>query len=279
MGIESKNFSLDVDLLAYSGIVFSPEQRAALQTSMVILKEQYKFKSAHLWGKILGISDDYFIIQGRAKNELKDRQFLYSKDCINWSMLTPATEEAKELSPTCQGRFTGDASHEFEVKKFTVTNEGTEEENVEEEKSRLREEERLAAVLWQIEQDSLIIPRGSYILQPNGDVERNRTFEGLTTTEAGKLRNYFHFREPIQLQQKSLLFRASLDKSTQFLDTIDEDIPKGSWSIQYERGSGLIQIRSLKWLGMSFFHIPETNRYGSLYCGIGEENKDLPFMI
>jgi len=51
------------------------------------------------------------------------------------------------------------------------------------------------------------------------------------------------------------------------------------WSVQYERGSGLIQIRSLKWVGMAFFHIPETNRFGSLYCGIGEENKDLPFMI
>ncbi len=42
----------------------------------------------------------------------------------------------------------------------------------------LREEERLAATLANIEQDALIIPRGAYILQPNGDVERNRTFEG-----------------------------------------------------------------------------------------------------
>jgi hypothetical protein len=44
--------------------------------------------------------------------------------------------------------------------------------------SSLREEERLAATLWKIEQDALIIPRGAYILQPNGDVERNRTFQG-----------------------------------------------------------------------------------------------------
>jgi radial spoke head protein 9 len=51
------------------------------------------------------------------------------------------------------------------------------------------------------------------------------------------------------------------------------------WSVQYERGSGLVQIRSLKWLGMAFFHVPETNRFGSLYFGIGEQNKDLPFMI
>jgi radial spoke head protein 9 len=77
MGIESKDFSLDIDLLAYSGIVFSPEQRASLQTSLILLKDQYKFKTIHFWGKILGVNDDYFIIQGRQKNELKDRQFLY----------------------------------------------------------------------------------------------------------------------------------------------------------------------------------------------------------
>jgi radial spoke head protein 9 len=77
MGIEAKDFSLDLDLLAFSGIVFSPEQRAALQTSLIILKEQYKFKTIHLWGKILGITEDYFIAQGRQKDELKDRQFLY----------------------------------------------------------------------------------------------------------------------------------------------------------------------------------------------------------
>lgn len=278
MGIEAKDVSLDLDLLAYSGIVFSPEQRAALQTALVIQKEQYQFKTIHLWGKILGIKEDYFILQGRKKNELIDRQFLYSHDCINWLVLTAPSDEAKESTEICSGRFTGDPSHNFEVTKYHITNEDTEEENVEEEKVLLREEERLAATLWKIEQDALIIPRGAYILQPNGDVERNRTFEGLTVTESGKLSNYFHFREPIRLQQKSLIDRVALDKSLHFLDTIDEDIPKG-WSVQYERGSGLVQIRSLKWLGMAFFHIPETNRYGSLYCGIGEENKDLPFMI
>ena len=47
----------------------------------------------------------------------------------------------------------------------------------------LREEERLAATLWKIEQDALIIPRSAYVLQPNGNVERNRTFEGKNKKE------------------------------------------------------------------------------------------------
>ncbi|UJR13588.1 hypothetical protein I4U23_000601 [Adineta vaga] len=278
MGIEAKDFILDLDLLAFSGIVFSPEQRASLQTSLVILKEQYKFKTIHFWGKILGINDDYFIVQGRQRDELRDRQFLYSKDCINWNMLNPASDEAKDLVDLCQGRFTGDPSHDFEVTKYDITDEDTEDENIEEVKTSLREEDRLAASLWKIEQDALIIPRGAYILQPNGDVERNRTFDGLTIAECSKLSNYFHFCEPIHLPKKSLVHRSVLDKSIHFLDPINEDIPKG-WSVQYERGSGLVHLRSLKWPGMAFFHIPGTNRYGSLYCGIGEENKDLAFML
>lgn len=45
--------------------------------------------------------------------------------------------------------------------------------------------------------------------------------------EAAKLCNYFHFREPEKLPEKSLLQKANLNKSLDFLDTIDEDIPKG----------------------------------------------------
>ena len=46
-------------------------------------------------------------------------------------------------------------------------------------------------------------------------------------TESGKLHNYFHFREPVRLNEKSLLEKADLDKSIDFLDPISEDIPRG----------------------------------------------------
>jgi len=47
-------------------------------------------------------------------------------------MLAPANDEAKELARICQGRFSGDPAHDFETKKYNITNEGTEEENTEE---------------------------------------------------------------------------------------------------------------------------------------------------
>ncbi|CAB4019242.1 radial spoke head 9 homolog, partial [Paramuricea clavata] len=102
----------------------------------------------------------------------------------------------------------------------------------------------------------------------------------LSTADAGKLCCYFHFREPILLNQKTLLQKASLDKSIDFLDPIDADIPKGgSWSVQYEKGCGLVTLRSLHWLGFIFYHVPETRKFGCVYVGTGEKNLDLPFML
>lgn len=53
----------------------------------------------------------------------------------------------------------------------------------------------------------------------------------------------------------------------------------GSWSLQFERGSALVTLRSMLWLGFTFFHVPGTKDYGSIYVGTGEKNMDLPFML
>jgi len=53
----------------------------------------------------------------------------------------------------------------------------------------------------------------------------------------------------------------------------------GSWSLQFERGSGQVTVRSLLWLGYTFFHVPESRIYGGIYVGNGERNIDLPFML
>lgn len=47
-------------------------------------------------------------------------------------------------------------------------------------------------------------------------------------TEAAKLSSYMHFREAILLQKKTLLEKADLDKATDFMDIIEEDVPKGN---------------------------------------------------
>lgn len=53
-------------------------------------------------------------------------------------------------------------------------------------------------------------------------------FVGLSVSEAKKLSSYFHFREPVELKNKTLLEKADLDPSLDFMDSLENDIPKGS---------------------------------------------------
>lgn len=51
---------------------------------------------------------------------------------------------------------------------------------------------------------------------------------GLPLSEARKLSSYFHFRDPVGLKNKTLLEKADLDPSLDFLDSLEHDIPKGN---------------------------------------------------
>ena len=62
------------------------------------------------------------------------------------------------------------------------------------------------------------------------------------------------------------------------MDTIEEDIPAGVWSIQNEKGSN-VTLRNLKWIGLIGFAVPHSSRFGCAYFGSGEPNYDLPFML
>jgi len=276
--MDSQDLHLSIDYVGSSGIILSPEQKAALQTSLTILQSNQKFAKVYFWGKILGVKDDYFIAQGVSNDEFAERRTLYSKDCVHWGLLPPATDEMKEKAHLAKGRFTGDPSFEFEHTEIKKVGDG-EEQTEEEETITIKEEDRLSAVIAEIDCDVHIVPRGAFVKTPTGPVYANRSFEGLTVSEAAKLCNYMHFRDPVKLQEKSLLQKANLDKSIDFMDALDEDVPKGSWSLQFERGSAQVTLRSLLWQGYVFYHIPGSRRYGSIYVGTGEKNMDLPFML
>ena len=62
------------------------------------------------------------------------------------------------------------------------------------------------------------------------------------------------------------------------MDTIEEDIPNGVWSIQNERGTNMTQ-RNLKWIGLIAYAVPGSPAFGCVYFGTGEPNHDLPFML
>ncbi|XP_033073179.1 radial spoke head protein 9 homolog isoform X1 [Trachypithecus francoisi] len=228
--MDADSLLLSLELASGSRQGLSPDRRASLLTSLMLVKRDYRYDRVLFWGRILGLVADYYIAQGLSEDQLAPRKTLYSLNCTEWSLLPPATEEMVAQSSVVKGRFMGDPSYEYEHTELQKVNEG---EKVFEEEIvvQIKEETRLVSVIDQIDKAVAIIPRGALFKTPFGPTHVNRTFEGLSLSEAKKLSSYFHFREPVELKNKTLLEKADLDPSLDFMDSLEHDIPKGSEAV------------------------------------------------
>ncbi|KAG9275454.1 radial spoke head protein 9 homolog [Astyanax mexicanus] len=176
MDLEALYTSLD--LLSRFGVTLNAEHRAALQTSFIILKTHMKFSRVLFWGKIFGLERDYYIAQGLGEDEIKDRKYFYSQDCIDWYLLPPATETLiDEVAVAAKGRFMGDPSHKYE--------QGTmeKEEGGGFKVVKVSEEQRLAVTVFTIDQEA-VVPKGAYIKKTFSDcvcTMQSLLWQGLTT--------------------------------------------------------------------------------------------------
>ncbi|XP_074753073.1 radial spoke head protein 9 homolog isoform X3 [Athene noctua] len=260
--MEAASLPAALELVAGGGAGLSPEKRAVLGSSLLLLQRDYRFERVWFWGCIQGVRGNYYIAEGLGPDRAAPRSRLYSLNCVEWSLLPPATKEMVVQAEQLKGRFQGDPSFEYEYTEINA-----------------EDAERLIEDGKEIDRAVGIIPRGAFVKTPLGSVHENRNFEGLSLTDAKKLSSYFHFTEPVNLKNKTLLEKADLDPSTDFLDSLEHDIPQGSWTVQLEKGGTVVVLRSLLWLGLTFYHVPMTKQYGYIYFGSGEKNLDLPFMM
>ena len=207
---------------------------------------------------------------------------------LEWAILPKVDASLRKKAEQVRGRFTGDPSFEMEYKiERRQYPTGDEEEigegHVDTEVISLKEEDRLAAAISLIDEDTMVIPRGAYVRRPTGSVASNRTWEGLNAADAILPKNYVHFRKPqlgddreeiAMVMQSRRRPVAGLD----FMDSIEHDIPNGCWTCQLHRGTTVV-MKSLLWLGYFFYHMPDTRQFGSVYFGYGQKNLDLPFML
>jgi radial spoke head protein 9 len=64
-----------------------------------------------------------------------------------------------------------------------------------------------------------------------------------------------------------------------FLDDVEDDQPKGCWSLQNDSSGLKVAITNLLWPGFIGFHQCYKNVFGYAYFGNGIKNVDLPFML
>ncbi|XP_037230719.1 radial spoke head protein 9 homolog [Falco rusticolus] len=214
-----------LELVAGGGAGLSPEKRAVLGASLLLLQRDYRFERVWFWGCIQGVRGAYYIAEGLGPDRAAPRRRLYSLNCVEWSLLPPATQEVVAQAEQLKGRFQGDPSFEYEYTE--INTEDAKRLFGDGKEPMIKEEARLVATIELIDRAVGIIPRGAFVKTPLGSVHENRNFEGLSLMEAKKLSSYFHFTEPVNLKNKTLLEKADLDPSTDFLDSLEHDIPQG----------------------------------------------------
>lgn len=66
-----------VDPFNMGGFILNVEERASLRSSLVLKKNEERLFGIALWGKILGIQNDYFICQSYDETFF-DRKYYYT---------------------------------------------------------------------------------------------------------------------------------------------------------------------------------------------------------
>ncbi|XP_055848911.1 radial spoke head protein 9 homolog [Episyrphus balteatus] len=271
-----------INSLMYVGQTLTSEELLLIQNSLIILQSDNKFKEIFFWGRIQGIEKDYFIAFGYTKDCLKERKFFYSLDCLQWLMMPLPNSDLFQASLLCRPKFQGDPSH------FTCVeldpNFSIDENHIilatEPEVKRLKEEDRLACAVHMITEESAVIPKGALYKMTDQSVIYNPMFHGLTELE-GNLKSYYQlYRIPKNKREYNLMKRIDYNYTIDFLDTIDDAIPKDvAFQLNMERNGRLVMIRSCIWPGMTFYHKLNTKEHGFAYFGDAKKNFDLLFMI
>ena len=113
---------------------------------------------------------------------------------------------------------------------------------------------------------------------PSKELRRNDLFEGLNYDEIDKLEKYAHLR-PVENQAKK--DKIAMDRAVfdfDFLDTLNDDPIKGSWTIMTDSSKSIANIRSIVWPGYYAYHKANTDEFGGVYIGHGIKIKDIQFM-
>lgn len=292
-------FDLEYGLKSVSsaGYQLNCQEVTALQAGLTILRSKEKYDNIYLWGKVFGQKADYYIAYG-----LKDSDFEFPSKNFYVAMegkgvegteppiaefefqpLNRLTEEVADriIALGVDKVFTGVPTTPLEppVDPEAAGDPPPEGEQAPPAVAILTEADLLSQIVQEIDFDTAVVPKGAYALNEAHMVVPSSDFKGLGLTEAKALASYVHFRAPTSVACLRALARTDVQFYSNFLDPVKEDLPKGAWAVRQDPSVSLVTLRSLNWPGYCAYHIPASNKFGGLYFGYGQKNRDLPFIM
>ncbi|XP_034950657.1 radial spoke head protein 9 homolog [Chelonus insularis] len=284
MEINGVNLFQTLEIFGHSGICIAPEKAQLLKNSLSLLTHENHFDKTYYWGKINGVKNDYYIAYGYSKDCLKNRVYFYSMNCNDWWLLLKVNESEELITPLVSAPFQGDPTFISTVHVDELLSYNNDEKIIKVYQTggllyNLKEENRLAATVKLVTDEAMIIPRGSWIKRPNGDITENEAFEGLDLNKALQTKYYLHTRLSQKSKTYNVMSSSFHEYAFDFLDNLEGDVPKGCWIIQPHLRHNMVIIRSMYWPGMTFYQQINSLNHGCLYVGNGIKNFSVPFMI
>ncbi|KAG5486888.1 hypothetical protein LSCM4_06356 [Leishmania orientalis] len=139
---------------------------------------------------------------------------------------------------------------------------------------------RLAHFVQVHDADCRLTVRGMYVLHDGAAVgARNSTFGGQPLHNAKKPSCYVKMARVGKEERNRVLYGPTYNPHTDFLMPITDDAPVGVWSVKYNATANVVGVRNLFYEGSLFWYRPGTLECGQIYCGSGERNFDVCFML
>ena len=247
------------------------EERAALETTVVLKKHELGVAAAGFWGKVYGQEADYLIVAAERPTSqgVPAKTFFYCTESDFELKALPSVTQAQAVvcESQLQAPFTG------------VPDSAPAQADAGEGEEPLTELHRLAFAVASIEADTAVVPAGAYVVDAEHTVSPNALFVGLGAAAAADLSSYLHLRAPKHAATKAALAKNSFVAADNCLDTLASDTPTAAWSLQFNDPSTIATLRSLQWPGYSFSHSVGTPQFGGAYFGNGRPNSDVLFMV
>lgn len=271
--------------VATGGNVLNIQELTGIQAGLTVLKAKEKYQTINLWGKIFGLSSDYYLAYGLKDSEFEfpAKTFYYATEDFEFQALPALTEEQADqiIELAIEKPFSG-------VGSSLIGPQAAEEEPPAEEGEegapsdappKLTEAHRLAQAVQEIDFDTSVVPIGAHALNEAHVVVPSSDFKGLGSTEATALSKYAHFRPPSSIAALRALARTDAQFYSNFLDPLEGDLPKGCWSVRQDPSASLVTLRSMTWPGYIAYHTPGTTKFGGIYFGYAQKSKDLAFLL
>lgn len=289
-----------VKSVATAGFVLNCQETSMLQAGLTILRSKENYDKIYFWGKVFGSKADYYIAYGLRDSEFEfpSKNFyiaMEGKGCevpegqpplasFEFQPLNRLTEEIADriIALGTDKVFTGIPTTLLELPADpdaggdAPPDEGAEQAP---KPQPLTEADRLSQIIQEVDFDTAAVPKGSHALNEAHMVVPSSDFKGLGLTEAKSLGSFVHFRPPTSVACLRALARTDVQFYSNFLDPLKEDLPKGCWAVRQDPAANLVTLRSLAWPGYVAYHIPGTVKFGGLYFGYGQRNRDLPFIL